>query len=184
MEDPQPLTPRRALQALPINTLHGTPRPKPRHSEKTPRVTSAESQPVSSAVQRRNLGGVLYDIIFPPGAMGLDLEPLISSVSPERLIGCKVKEFYFGIDHSGIDENKLRSLVSPGDIISAINGAEVLFSQFHDILNQLRNLKLSHRKITFKKLSADGESEHSMIPSFCSYCILTSCMLIFQLLKA
>jgi hypothetical protein len=167
MEDSQVLTPRRALQALPINTLHGTPRPKPRHLEKTPRAAGLESLPVSSATQRRNLGGVLHDIIFPPGAMGLDLEPLISSVAPERLIGCKVKEFYFGIDHSGIEEEKLRSLVSPGDIISAINGAEVLFSQFHDILNQLRNLKLSHRKITFKKLSADGESER--------YIFLLSC---------
>jgi hypothetical protein len=95
------------------------------------------------------------EIIFPPGNMGLDLEPLISSVSPERLIGCKVKDFYFSIDHSGVDEDSLRLAVSPGDIISSINGTEVLFAQFIDILEKLRGLKPTQRQVCFKKLSTE-----------------------------
>jgi hypothetical protein len=38
-----------------------------------------------------------YDVTFPPGAHGLELQPVI--ISSERSIGCKVKGFYFGLEH-------------------------------------------------------------------------------------
>ena len=109
----------------------------------------------------------IYTILFPPGSMGLDLEPLISSLSPERYIGCRVKDFYFGIDHTGIEEEYVRSTVSQGDIISSIDGCEVLFSQFHDILEKLRGLKLKSRKISFKKLCPESKC-HDLVGCYCN----------------
>jgi hypothetical protein len=89
--------------------------------------------------------------------MGLDLEPLIVSLAPERLIGCKVKGFYFALDHSGISDEELMRSVSVGDIIARVNDKDVLFSQFEDILNELRLLKRETRTVYFKTISYDGE---------------------------
>lgn len=110
-------------------------------------------------------GKPVIEVTFPPGNMGLDLEPLISSVSPERLIGCRVKDFYFGIDHSGISEEQLRATLSPGHIIASINGEEVLFAQFMDILEKLRSLKPHQRKVCFKTLSTEESKLNCLL--FC-----------------
>ena len=114
---------------------------------KPPELSIVDSKPRS--------GKRMIEVTFPPGNMGLDLEPLISSVSPERLIGCRVKDFYFGVDHCGISEEQLRATLSPGHIIASINGEEVLFAQFMDILDKLRKLKPHQRKVCFKTLSTE-----------------------------
>lgn len=122
-----------------------------------------------ASVSRRSKSGTkasnLVKVTFPPGNMGLDLEPLISSVSPERLIGCRIKDFYFGVDHTGIDEDSLRAAIGPGHIIASINGQEVLFAQFMDILEKLRQLKHEQRTICFKTLSTEESSGISGIRS-------------------
>ena len=133
-----------------MSALYSTPVPKPLR-----RVASGKSQRVSSSA-RRNGDRLVCDIIFPPGAMGLVLEPLIPSEASKREIGCKVKEFQFGIDDTGIDEGNLRSLIMPGDILSAINGSKVLFHKFHDVMTQLELLKHKQKRITFKKFRANG----------------------------
>lgn len=119
-------------------------------------------EPSSRSSKSVTKPGSTVEVTFPVGSMGLDLEPLISSVSPERLIGCRIKDFYFGIDHSGIDERALRAVVAPGHIVASIDGEEVLFAQFMDILNKLRQLKLKERKICFKALSTE-ESKFAML---------------------
>ena len=129
-----------------------------RGHKNTPPVAAVTSSPKRSEGSKSRLhrsSDNITEVKFPPGNMGLDLEPLISSVSPERLIGCKVKDFYFGIDHTGITEAEAKSLICPGDILSSINGKEVLFVQFMDILNMLRGLKAEERSVCFKRLSSD-----------------------------
>jgi hypothetical protein len=108
----------------------------------------------------------IYSVTFPPGNMGLDLEPLIVSLSPERLIGCKVKGFYFALDHTGISDEELTRSVSIGDIIARVNGKDVLFSQFEDILNELRVLKRETRTVFFKTISYDGKLESLTLCTF------------------
>ena len=40
-------------------------------------------------------GSRTYTVSFPPGPMGLELEPIIISSHGERQLGCRVKDFYF-----------------------------------------------------------------------------------------
>jgi len=88
---------------------------------------------------------------FPPGPMGLELEPVIRS--SEREIGCRVKDFYFGVDHRGIDPDKLQELVNAGDVVTFIGSQNVQSARFSDILDLLRSLKDAKRVVTFKDMS-------------------------------
>lgn len=84
--------------------------------------------------------------------MGLELEPVITS--NERTIGCRVKDFYFGVEHNGIQETVLRQHVSIGDIISSINGTSVVSLPFLSVLQMLRALNNSERTVVFKNITA------------------------------
>ena len=95
-----------------------------------------------------------YDINFPPGSMGLELEPVI--ISSERQIGCRVRDFYFELDHEGISVDELKAKVSVGDIIWYVGGDSVLSAKFDDILDSLRSMRSKWRIITFKTISASG----------------------------
>jgi hypothetical protein len=95
-----------------------------------------------------------YEVQFPTGSMGLELEPVI--ISSERQLGCRVKDFYFDIDYQGLNPEVLQSRVAIGDIISTINGESVNTLSFNDILNKLRQLRDSKRIIGFKNITASG----------------------------
>lgn len=93
--------------------------------------------------------------------MGLEFEPVITS--SERQIGCRVRDYYFGIDHDGISEDKLKAHVSIGDIVWYVAGENVLSSRFSDIIETLRSLKSQSRTVSFKTmqrtpLKADKEN--------------------------
>jgi len=88
--------------------------------------------------------------------MGLELEPVI--ISSERRLGCRVKDFYFGLDHQGIDAAYLQAKVNIGDVISQVNGKSLLSHKFDDILELLRTIKNSSRIIVFKNISASCKS--------------------------
>lgn len=98
---------------------------------------------------------IKYKIEFPPGSMGLELEPVIKS--SEREIGCRVKDYYFAIEHTGIDQNYLEARVSLGDIICAINGEDIRSIPFNNIVEKLRLLKDEKRVISFKNITASCE---------------------------
>lgn len=95
---------------------------------------------------------IKYKIEFPPGNMGLDLEPVV--VSSEREIGCRVKDFYFGVDHEGIDPNFIYANISVGDIITAINGEDIKSWPFTRILEKLRSLREVKKTLHFKNITA------------------------------
>ena len=101
---------------------------------------------------------MMYSIDFPAGSMGLELEPVI--ISTERQIGCKIKDFYFALDHNGIKPDELKSKVSIGDIICYIGEKNVLSAKFTEILDILRLLKSERRSIIFKSLPSECKSFH------------------------
>jgi hypothetical protein len=106
----------------------------------------------NQSIQQPYKQRIKYKIEFPPGSMGLELEPVIKS--SEREIGCRVKDFYFSIDHCGIDQNYIEARVSIGDIICSINGEDIRSWPFADIVEKLRVLKDSKRLISFKNITA------------------------------
>jgi hypothetical protein len=94
----------------------------------------------------------MYQVDFPPGSMGLELEPVI--ISSERQLGCRVKDFYFDVDHLGIAKENVMKSVSLGDIISSIEGESVISLTFNEILSRLRSLKSTNRTVVFKNIAA------------------------------
>lgn len=95
---------------------------------------------------------VQYEIMFPVGSMGLELEPVI--ISSERTIGCRVKDFYFGLDYNGIDPDILQSKIQIGDIITKINNSSVVSLPFNSVLEMLRASISSSKTIVFKNITA------------------------------
>ena len=114
-------------------------------SDATASATGKTSPPQGSKLK------YLFEIRFPPGPMGLELEPIITS--SERQIGCRVKDYYFGIDHDGVDPDYVKSNVAIGDIIVQVQGENVLSTKFVDILDKLRSLRENYKLITFKDIS-------------------------------
>ena len=106
----------------------------------------------------------MYEITFPKGSMGLELEPLIKST--EREIGCRIKDFYISIDHDGIDREILEKYITIGDIITHINGEDVKGRSFNIILDKLRSLKDTTKVVKFKNISASCKLlGHMTIPT-------------------
>ena len=93
-----------------------------------------------------------YQVLFPPGPHGLELEPVIKS--SERSIGCRVKGFYFSLEHEGIDRVYLESVVEPGDVLCSIDGLNVLSMNFDSILALLKTIRTKERIIVLKNISA------------------------------
>lgn len=93
-----------------------------------------------------------YVVLFPPGAMGLELEPVIKS--SEREIGCRVKDFYFGVDYNGIEPAQLERLVNVGDIICSIDDISVRSLRFPDIVELLRSRRNQQRIVRLKNMNA------------------------------
>lgn len=125
----------------------------------TPKVLSLSvppsvMSPSSTSMQYQSAprGKVEYVVLFPPGAMGLELEPVIKS--SEREIGCRIKDFYFGVDYRGIEPAQLERLVNVGDIICAIDDMNVKSLPFAEIVDLLRSRKSRQRMLRFKNMSA------------------------------
>lgn len=125
----------------------------------TPKVLSLSVPPsvmspssTSMQFQSAPRGKVEYVVLFPPGAMGLELEPVIKS--SEREIGCRIKDFYFGVDYRGIEPAQLERLVNVGDIICAIDDMNVKSLPFAEIVDLLRSRKSRQRMLRFKNMSA------------------------------
>lgn len=127
----------------------------------TPRTSSIPSSSSSSSAattlqprhrQQQPPPPFSYEIAFPPGPMGLELEPVI--ISSERQLGCRVKDFYFSLDHSGVDPTELQVRVSPGDVVSHVDGVCVLSLRFAEVLDMLRQIRHAQRVVAFKNISA------------------------------
>jgi len=117
----------------------------------TPALVTAAVTGKTSPPQGISKLKYLYEIRFPRGPLGLELEPIITS--SERQIGCRVKDYYFGIDHDGVDPDYVKSNVAIGDIIVQVQGENVLSTKFIDILDKLRSLRENYKLITFKDIS-------------------------------
>lgn len=124
---------------------------RPEHSQGTDKVIARESN---------NYGEGSVCINFAPGPMGLELQPVI--VSSEREIGCRVRDYYFGLDYNGISEEALQNSISIGDIITHIDDRNIQSAKFTDILELLRSLKDSDRRIVFKNVSTSCELQQHL----------------------
>lgn len=100
----------------------------------------------------------IYIVQFPPGAMGLELEPVIRS--SERELGCRIKDYYFGVDYSGIEPRKLESIVSIGDIICSVDDVVVRSLPFAEIVDMLRSKRNKHRVVKFKNMTSLCKNPH------------------------
>lgn len=98
-----------------------------------------------------------YEIVFPPGSMGLEFEPVITS--SERTIGCRVKDFYFALDYEGIDRDYVEEHITIGDIITKVNDTSVVSLPFSKILDLLRALVGKSRTICFKNITLSCKCE-------------------------
>ena len=110
----------------------------------------------SKAGKRAGLSSNAYEVTFPPGPMGLELEPVI--ISATKQIGCRVRDFYFGVDFDKVALVKLKETVKIGDVLSHLNGQSVLSLPFQEVLGQLRRGKEQARVVVFKNLAAVPES--------------------------
>jgi hypothetical protein len=97
-----------------------------------------------------------YEIAFPPGSMGLEFEPVITS--SERTIGCRVKDYYFGLDYNGIERSYIEEHIAVGDIITKVNNTSVVSMPFGNILDLLRSLVAVSRPVSFKNITASCKS--------------------------
>jgi hypothetical protein len=107
-----------------------------------------------------NRNQVQYEVRFPPGSMGLELEPVI--ISSERQLGCRVKDYYFDVQANNVGDSRNVVTISSnsnaagvgiGHIILKIDGEQVNSQSFSEILDKLKLLKDSYRTITFKNIS-------------------------------
>lgn len=105
----------------------------------------------SSTIPGHSANILHYTVPFPPGSMGLEFEAVI--ISSEKQIGCRIKDFYFREDHTGIDRDFLINTVNIGDIISQIEGQSVLALPFVDIIDMLKKYVHQHRRVLFKNIS-------------------------------
>lgn len=92
--------------------------------------------------------------------MGLDLEPVV--ISSTRQVGCRVKDYYFDLEHDGIDPTLVQSTVSLGDVLDSIDGQTVLSIPFPDIVTMLRSLKSKSRVVVFRRMTLDCEDTHRL----------------------
>lgn len=92
-----------------------------------------------------------YYVVFPAGAMGLELEPVIKS--SEREIGCRVKDFYYGVDYNGIEPRRLEGLVAIGDIICSLDDVNVRSMPFPEIVDMIRSKRHCQRRVLFKNMA-------------------------------
>jgi hypothetical protein len=114
-----------------------------------PRAAPAQNKTPTKHYQQNQCQ---YEINFPEGPMGLELEPVITS--SERTIGCRVKDFYFGLEYDGLDRQYLQEHVAIGDIIIKVNDTAVVSLPFSKILDILRSLTGSSRVVVFKNITA------------------------------
>jgi len=110
----------------------------------------------TKAGKRAGMSSNAYEVTFPPGPMGLELEPII--ISATKQIGCRVRDFYIGMDFNKAALGELKETVQIGDVLSHLNGHSVLSLPFHEVLAQLRQLKELARVVIFKNLAAAPET--------------------------
>ena len=94
-----------------------------------------------------------YNVTFPIGSMGLELEPVI--ISSESRIGCRVRGYYFAADHKGIARADLETNVNIGDIITTIEGQSMISMTFEEIIVLLGESRNKIRTIGFKSVDPD-----------------------------
>lgn len=104
----------------------------------------------------RRIDSCRYVVDFPPGAMGLHLEPVITSHNPDRKIGCRVKAFHFDSHYNGINKDLIQDVVSIGDVLYIVDGIDVYLSPFDDVFQMLCSRQNQRKSVGFKVINVDS----------------------------
>lgn len=106
-----------------------TPKVRKKHNE-TVVNNEATKTPLSSPCSKSN-----YSVHFTAGPLGMKLEPVVKSIMGREL-GCRVVEFID--DMSRKSQARLASIISIGDVITAIDGVQVLSMNYPEIVAMLK----------------------------------------------
>ena len=131
--------------------------------KKTGAVINSHRQDIHTI---RKVDACRYIIQFPPGPMGLHLEPVITSHNPDRRIGCRVKAFHFDTNYCGIDKNVLQSSISVGDVLYSVDGVDVYLSPFDDVFQLLRGRINERKAVGFRIISLETMTSTDRLKSF------------------
>ena len=96
-----------------------------------------------------------FSIMFPPGPMGLHLEP-----NTNEEIGAKVKGYHFSESSTGMNSSILKDKVKKGDVISLVDNINVIDMSFRKVYNILVNKTTSNKLVTFKRINSDGNIDN------------------------
>lgn len=86
-----------------------------------------------------------YSMLFPPGPMGLHLEPIHAEM------GAQVKGYHFSNSYSGINCVVIKAKVKKGDVITLIDNTDVTQMSFKKVYNLLVSKMSSNKFVTFHK---------------------------------
>jgi hypothetical protein len=100
----------------------------------------SSSTPSSSLAHNYN-----YEINFPPGPMNLQFEPCIN-----HQIGCKVQSLLFEKDNRSEQKKSHLQKIQVGHVVTTIDGIDVIFLSFTEIMKLLDQRYSVHKNIGFK----------------------------------
>mmetsp|Transcript_15438 Transcript_15438/g.22812 ORF Transcript_15438/g.22812 Transcript_15438/m.22812 type:complete len:157 (+) Transcript_15438:118-588(+) len=100
-------------------------------STKTPESSSSASSGKSD-----------YSVHFTAGPLGMKLEPVVKSIMGREL-GCRVVDFIDDLSHNIKSQARLASIISIGDVITAIDGVQVLSKNYSEIVAMLKTASVN-----------------------------------------
>lgn len=149
---------RTPLKTLPLNSRGNETNDK--NTRSTEKKQHATSFPLKHYIAPNE-----YQIKFPSGPMGLELEPVSVNDNPIRKIGCKVKSFHCDANSCSIRYDILMSEIGIGDIVAFVNNINVNCFQFEDILSLLKHNINKSKVLVFRKLSSGESNSQVNTPS-------------------
>lgn len=90
----------------------------------------------------------VYEIIFPPGAMGLELGPLIKS--DDRELDCVILGFYYPLGFDGYQN--LENVIHIGDRVEMIDDNKLRGILFVNIVQYLQDRQSFPRKLAIRRV--------------------------------
>jgi len=117
----------------------------------TKSISSLSRRSISSSISGRKKYDVEFSVQFTPGPLGMNLEPVIRSM--DRELGCRVVEFV-NVNSTLPSQARLSRKIHLGDVITSIDGKNMLSKPYDDIIALLKNPtnNANGRTISFRRI--------------------------------
>ena len=109
-------------------------------------MSSEKEKKTSTSTKAESPSSGTYSMLFPPGPMGLHLEPVYAAD-----MGAQVKGYHFSSSYSGINCAVIKDKIKEGDIITLIDNIDVTQMSFKTAYNLLVTKMSSNKLVTFIK---------------------------------